>query len=173
GVAVRRPRGGHPVNTPLAIVVSRRRVGRREGATWAKIGDGPDRRGVGRGSGTVGLVARRGADGARHLGKPTLEDRSRVRQDARMIYNTEIFEVSDVGEFTRALERLRGPMTEAGGTDLPIYRAVDDPTNVLAAVSRPDAGACPAFAREHEGEVKSILRPVLTSHQPEDLWEEI
>src|SRR5262245_56525656 len=67
---------------------------------------------VGRGSGTVGLVARRGADGARHLGKPTLEDRSRVRQDARMIYNTEIFEVSDVGEFTRALERLRGPMTE-------------------------------------------------------------
>lgn len=142
-------------------------------ATLAKIGDGPDSRGVGRGSGTVGLVARRGADGARHLGKPTLEDRSRVRQDARMIYNTEIFEVSDVGEFTRALERLRGPMTEAGGTDLRIYRSVDDPTKVLAAMSWPDAESCRAFAREHEGEVESILRPVLTSHQPEDLWEEI
>ena len=90
-----------------------------------------------------------------------------------MIYNTEIFEVSDVGEFTHALERLRGPMTEAGGTDLRIYRSVDDPTKVLAAMSWPDAESCRAFAREHEGEVESILRPVLTSHQPEDLWEEI
>jgi hypothetical protein len=90
-----------------------------------------------------------------------------------MIYNTEIFEVSDINEFRRAMERLRGALTEAGGTDLRIYRCVDDPTKVLAAMYWPDAESCRAFALDREAEVESILRPALTSHQPEDLWEEI
>jgi hypothetical protein len=90
-----------------------------------------------------------------------------------MIYNTEIFEVPDVGDFTRALERLRGPLTEAGGTDLRVYRGVDDPTKVLVAMSWPDAESCRSFARDREREVESILGPVLTTHEPEDLWEEI
>src|SRR5262245_118139 len=146
------------------------------GPSWHGPGGAASSRARSR-SGPAGAPAKRGRQKRtrRQVAGATgaMEDRSRVRQDARMIYNTEIFEVSDVGEFTRALERLRGPMTEAGGTDLRIYRSVDDPTKVLAAMSWPDAESCRAFAREHEGEVKSILRPVLTSHQPEDLWEEI
>ena len=90
-----------------------------------------------------------------------------------MIYNTEIFEVADVDEFRRALERLRDALTKAGGTDLRIYRSVDDPTKVLAAMYWPDAESCRAFALEHAAEVDAALRPALTSHQPEDLWEEI
>jgi heme-degrading monooxygenase HmoA len=90
-----------------------------------------------------------------------------------MIYNTEIFEVSDINEFKRALESLRGAMSEAGGTELRIYRCVDNPTKVLAAMYWPDAASCRAFARDYEAEVEYTLRPALTSHQPEDLWEEI
>ena len=62
--------------------------------------------------------------------------------DAPMIYNTEIFEVSDINEFKRALESLRGAMSEAGGTELRIYRCVDNPTKVLAAMYWPDAASC-------------------------------
>ena len=90
-----------------------------------------------------------------------------------MIYNTEIFEVSDINEFKHALAILREAMSEAGGTDLRIYRCVDDPTKVLAAMYWPDAESCRAFTRDHKIEVDSILRPALTSHQPEGLWEEI
>jgi len=90
-----------------------------------------------------------------------------------MIYNTEIFEVSDIDEFKRALESLRGALTEAGGTELRIFRCVDDPTKVLAAMYWPEAESCRAFAHDREAEIESTLRPALTSHQPEDLWEEI
>jgi hypothetical protein len=90
-----------------------------------------------------------------------------------MIYNTEVFAVLDVGEFKRALESLRGALTEAGGTEIRVYRCVDDPTKVLAAMYWPDAESCRAFARDHEGEVDSALRPLLTSHEPDELWEEI
>ena len=90
-----------------------------------------------------------------------------------MIYNTEIFEVADVDEIRRAFEGLRGALTEAGGTDLRIYRNVDDPTKVLAAMHWPDAASCRAFTLDHAAEVDAVLRPALTTHQPEDLWEEI
>jgi heme-degrading monooxygenase HmoA len=90
-----------------------------------------------------------------------------------MIYNTEIFRVSDVGEFKRALEGLRGALTEAGGTEIRLFRCVDDPTKVLAAMCWPDAESCRAFARDHEAEVDAALRASLTSHEPEELWEEI
>jgi hypothetical protein len=90
-----------------------------------------------------------------------------------MIYNTEIFEVSDVSEFKRGVESLRGALTEAGGTGIRVYRCVDDPTKVLAAMYWPDAESCRVFARDHEAEVDSALRHSLMSHEPEELWEEI
>ena len=90
-----------------------------------------------------------------------------------MIYNTEIFEVADVSEFKRALDSLRSAMTKAGGTDIRLYRCIDDPNKVLAAIYWPDAESCRAFAREHQAEVESALRPSLMSHEPEELWEEI
>lgn len=90
-----------------------------------------------------------------------------------MIYNTETFEVSDVGEFKRALEGFRGALTEAGATGIRVYRCIDDATKVLAAMYWPDAEACRAFARQHEAAVNAALRPTLTSHQPEERWEEV
>ena len=90
-----------------------------------------------------------------------------------MIYNTEIFEVSDVREFKRALESLRDVLTEAGGSDIRVYRCVDDQNKVLAAMYWPDTESCRAFTRDHETEVDSALRSALTSHEPERLWEEI
>jgi hypothetical protein len=90
-----------------------------------------------------------------------------------VIYNTEIFEVADVDDFRRALESLRDVMTDAGGSDLRIYRSVDDPTKVLAGMFWPDAETCRAFSLDHAAEIASVLRPALTSHQPEDLWEEV
>jgi hypothetical protein len=90
-----------------------------------------------------------------------------------MIYNTEIFEVSDVDEFTRALESLRSALTEAGGSELRVFRCVDNPNKVLAAMYWPDAESCRAFARDCQADVESTLRPTLMSRQPEDLWEAI
>jgi hypothetical protein len=90
-----------------------------------------------------------------------------------IIYNTEVFQVSDVDEFKRALESLRTALTKAGSTELRIFRSVDDPKKVLVSMYWPDAESCRAFARDRETEVESTLRPALMSHQPEDLWEEI
>jgi heme-degrading monooxygenase HmoA len=90
-----------------------------------------------------------------------------------MIYNTEIFEVSNISEFKCALESLRGALAEAGGTEIRLYRCVDDPTKVLAAMYWPDAESCRAFSRNHAAEVDSALRASLTSHEPEELSEEI
>ena len=53
------------------------------------------------------------------------------------------------------------------------YRSVDDPTKVLAAMYWPDAESCRAFSRHYEAEVDAALRPSITSHEPEDLWEEL
>jgi hypothetical protein len=97
----------------------------------------------------------------------------RVGQGASVIYNTEIFEVSDLSRFKRGLESLRGALSEAGGTEIRVYRSVDDPTKVLAAMYWPDAESCRAYARDHRAEVDSALRPSLTSHEAEELWEEI
>ena len=91
----------------------------------------------------------------------------------QMIYNTEVFEVTDVNDFRRALESLRAAMTSAGATGLRLYRSVDDPTKVLAGMFWPDAETCRAFSVDHAAEIESILRPALISHQPEELWEEI
>ena len=96
-----------------------------------------------------------------------------VDQGASVISNTEVFEVSDVSGFKSALESLRGALTRAGGTEIRAYRCVDDPTKVLAAMYWPDAEACRTFALDHEAEVDAALRPWLTSHEPEELWEVI
>ena len=89
-----------------------------------------------------------------------------------MIYNTEVFEVADVGAFERALDGLHGVLTGAGATDLRLYRRVDDPTTVLVAMQWPDAETCRACARDHAEQIEAALRPALVSHRPDELWVE-
>jgi hypothetical protein len=90
-----------------------------------------------------------------------------------MIYNTETFEVSDVARFRDAMDSLRALLIEAGGTDIRLFRNVDEPNRVLASMWWPNAESCRAFARDHEEEFGGTVGPLIASHQPEDLWEPI
>jgi hypothetical protein len=90
-----------------------------------------------------------------------------------MIYNTETFEVSDVARFKEAMDSLRAALTEAGGADVRLFQHVNEPNRVLASMWWPDAESCRAFAHNHEEEFRATVGPLISSHQPEDLWEQI
>ena len=50
-----------------------------------------------------------------------------------VIYDTEVFEVSDAGRFKRSLGR-SGNRLASGGSDVRLYRNVDNPNQVLVAM---------------------------------------
>jgi hypothetical protein len=88
-----------------------------------------------------------------------------------MIYNTETFDVSDVAQFQAAIESLRDALTDAGGTDIRVFRHAETANRVLVTMWWPDAQACRRFAREHEEEFGARIGPLVTAMQPEELWE--
>ena len=90
-----------------------------------------------------------------------------------MIYNTEMFEVSDAAKFKDAIDSLRAALTDAGGTEIKVFRHVVQPNRVMASMWWPDAESCRAFGRDHEEEFETRLVPLVTSMQPEDLWQEL
>ena len=90
-----------------------------------------------------------------------------------MIYETEEFEVSDLGGFTKAFESFRSAFEQGGGTEPRLLRHTQDPNRVLATVRWPSVDACHAFAREHEAEFQSTFGPTIVSASPGELWEEL
>jgi heme-degrading monooxygenase HmoA len=90
-----------------------------------------------------------------------------------VIYNTEIFEVSDLEGFKKAMESFLPSYKEAGGSDLHIFRNVDNPNQVFTAMWWESAEACRKWGSEHMEEVKKAAQGIVSSMEPEYLWEEI
>jgi hypothetical protein len=112
-----------------------------------------------------------------HINNPSsfgvdFETGTKLQGGGAIIYNTEVFDVSDVAKFKQAVESLRASLTEAGATDVRLFRHVEQPNRVLATMWWPDAESCRKFARDNEQEFESVLAPLMTSMQPEDLWED-
>jgi heme-degrading monooxygenase HmoA len=90
-----------------------------------------------------------------------------------VIYNTEVFEVSDVLRFKEAMESFRQSWEEAGGSDIRIFRNVDKPNQVFTSMWWETAEACRRWGAEHYEEVMKAAEGIVSSMEPEDLWEEV
>jgi heme-degrading monooxygenase HmoA len=90
-----------------------------------------------------------------------------------VIYNTEVFEFSDVERAKEAWLSFRQSLEAAGGSDIRIFRNVENPNQVLATMWWEKAEDCRQWAVEHSDEVMSAMGDVTKSMEPEYLWEEI
>jgi heme-degrading monooxygenase HmoA len=89
-----------------------------------------------------------------------------------MIYNTEVFEFSDAEKAKEAWMSFRESLEGAGGSDMHVYRNVDNPNQVLATMWWDSAESCRRWAKEHETEAMDKLGSVTRSMEPEFLWQE-
>jgi heme-degrading monooxygenase HmoA len=89
-----------------------------------------------------------------------------------VIYNTEVFEFSDPEKAKEVWETFRESMEAAGGSDIHVYRNVDNPNQVLATMWWDTAEHCRAWGAEHTDEVMQAMGDITTSGEPEYLWEE-
>jgi hypothetical protein len=89
-----------------------------------------------------------------------------------VIYNTEVFEVTDAGRFKGVLDQLRASVEAVDGSDVRVFRNVDNPNQVFLAMWWPSAETCRTWAAEHTDEFMKAAEGVVTSMEPEFLWEE-
>lgn len=89
-----------------------------------------------------------------------------------MIYNTEVFEFTDVDQAKEAWLTFRESLEAAGGSEIRLFRNVDSPNQVLTTMWWESAEACRRWGAEHETEAMEKLGGVTKSMEPEFLWEE-
>lgn len=90
-----------------------------------------------------------------------------------MIYNTEVFEFSDVERAKEAYASFRESLEAAGGSDIRIFRNIEKPNQVLATMWWESADQCHQWAADHTDEVMKEMGDITKSMEPEYLWEEI
>jgi hypothetical protein len=90
-----------------------------------------------------------------------------------VIYNTQVFEFSDVEKAKENWLSFRESLEAAGGSDIRVFWNVDSPNQVLATMSWESAEACRSWGSAHEAEVMQQLGDVTRSMEPEFLWEEL
>ena len=89
-----------------------------------------------------------------------------------VIYNTQVFEFSDPESAKEAWLSFRESLEAAGGSDIRVFRNIDNPNQALATMWWDSAESCRRWAREHESEAMEKLGGVTKSMEPEFLWEE-
>ena len=97
----------------------------------------------------------------------------RAREVMGVIFNTEVFEFSDPERAKEAWLGFRESLEAAGGSDIRLFRNVDNPNQVLATMWWDKAESCRGWAREHGDEAMKVLGEVTKSMEPEFLWEEL
>jgi heme-degrading monooxygenase HmoA len=90
-----------------------------------------------------------------------------------VIYNTEVFEVSDAAKAKDAWLTFKESLEAAGGSDVRVYRNVDNPSQILATMWWDTAEHCRAWGAEHGEEAFAALGDNIKDAQPEQLWEEV
>jgi heme-degrading monooxygenase HmoA len=89
-----------------------------------------------------------------------------------MIFNTEVFEFSDPEKAKEAWLSFRQSLEAAGGSDIRLFRNVENPNQVMGTMWWDKAESCRRWGQEHEKEVMEALGTVTKSMEPEYLWEE-
>jgi heme-degrading monooxygenase HmoA len=90
-----------------------------------------------------------------------------------VIYNTEVFEFSDVERAKEAFQTFRESIEGAGGSDIQIFRNIEKPNQVLATMWWESPEQCRQWGAEHTDEVMQAMGDITTNMEPEYLWEEI
>jgi heme-degrading monooxygenase HmoA len=88
-------------------------------------------------------------------------------------YNTEVFEVSDPERFKEVIMSFRESLEADGGSDVRVFRKVDNPSQVFSTMWWPSVEACHGWAAAHGEEVMKAADGVVTKWEPEYLWEEV
>ena len=89
-----------------------------------------------------------------------------------MIFNTQVFEFSDPERAKAVWMTFKDSYEAAGGTDVHMYRDVDNPNRVLATMSWPSAEACRQWGAENEAKFMEQAGEITTNAEREDLWQE-
>ena len=89
-----------------------------------------------------------------------------------MFFNTEVFEVSDPDRFREAILSFRESLEAAGDKDVRVFRNVAKPNQVFSTMWWPTVEACHGWAAAHGEEVMKASEGIVTSMEPEFLWEE-
>jgi heme-degrading monooxygenase HmoA len=89
-----------------------------------------------------------------------------------MIYNTQVFEFSNAEQAKEAWLSFRESLEAAGGSEIRVFRNVDNPNQALATMWWDSAESCRRWAQEHESEAMEKLGGATKSMEPEFLWEE-
>ena len=63
-----------------------------------------------------------------------------------MIYDTEIFEITDLAKFKNVLDSYRPAMTDMGATDVRLFANLEDPNQVFLNMLWPSVEVCRAFS---------------------------
>ena len=89
-----------------------------------------------------------------------------------MFFNTEVFEVSDADAFKEAMMGFRESLEASGGSDVRVFRNVEKPNQVFTTMWWPSVEACHQWAAENGEQVMKAAQGIVTSMEPEFLWEE-
>jgi len=89
-----------------------------------------------------------------------------------VIYNTEVFEFSDPQGAKEAWLSFKDSLEAGGGSDVRLFRNVDNPNQVLATMWWESTEACRSWGPAHEADVMEKLGPFTRSMDPEFLWAE-
>jgi heme-degrading monooxygenase HmoA len=95
------------------------------------------------------------------------------REGGDVYFNTEVFEVSDAERFKEVMMSFRESLEAAGGKDVRVFRNVEKPNQVFSTMWWPSVDACHGWAAAHGEEVMKASRGIVTSMDPEFLWEEL
>jgi heme-degrading monooxygenase HmoA len=90
-----------------------------------------------------------------------------------MIYNTQVFEVTDAEKAKEAWLTFRESLEAAGGSDIRVFKNVDKPNQVIATMWWESAEVCRKWGADNEEAVGKAVGELITGSQPEDLWEEV
>jgi len=89
-----------------------------------------------------------------------------------VIYNTEVFEFTDPEKAKEVWLTFKESLEAAGGSDIRVFRNVDNPNQVFATMWWTSAEACRAWGAEHTDEVMQRMGDITKAAESEQLWEE-
>jgi heme-degrading monooxygenase HmoA len=89
-----------------------------------------------------------------------------------VIFNTEVFEVSDPTRFKEIMLTFTESVESGGGSDVRIFRNVDNPNQVFTSMWWETAEQCRNWAANYGEDAFKKLGEATKSADPEFLWEE-
>lgn len=89
-----------------------------------------------------------------------------------MVFNTQIYEVTDLAKAQQFMASVKELLEQEGGSDIRMFRNIDQPEQVIFTMWWTDAEACRSFPKKHEAEF-APMEAFVRSYESEKLWEDV